>query len=355
MKILITGICGFVGGALASELKRLIENLEIVGLDNLSRPGSEQNRQRLRPPDVCFRHGDIRNPSDLEDLPKVDWVIDAAANPSVLAGVSGLTNSRQLMEHNLVGTIHLLEYCKRHGVGLVMLGTSRVYSAARLSALPMDVKNQAFIPRFAEARETGLSPAGLTEDFSTQPPLSLYGSAKLASELLMLEYGLAFDLPVFGNRCGVLAGAGQFGKPDQGIFTFWIHSYRWKQPLKYIGFGGAGHQVRDCLHPRDLAALMALQMRHPEKAGRVLNVGGGPANSLSLAQLSDWCASRFGRVEIKSDPVPRRYDVPWLVLDPARAAAEWNWRPATKLEGILDEIAGHAEQHPEWLDLSNGA
>jgi CDP-paratose 2-epimerase len=60
-------------------------------------------------------------------------------------------------------------------------------------------------------------------------------------------------------------------------------------------------------------------------------------------------------VEIKSDPVPRRYDVPWLVLDPARAAAEWNWRPATKLEGILDEIAGHAEQHPEWLDLSNGA
>ena len=354
MKILITGICGFVGGALASELKRLIENLEIVGLDNLSRPGSEQNRQRLRPPDVCFRHGDIRNPSDLEDLPKVDWVIDAAANPSVLAGVSGLTNSRQLMEHNLVGTIHLLEYCKRHGVGLVMLGTSRVYSAARLSALPMDVKNQAFIPRFAEARETGLSPAGLTEDFSTQP-LSLYGSAKLASELLILEYGLAFDLPVFVNRCGVLAGAGQFGKPDQGIFTFWIHSYRRKQPLKYIGFGGAGHQVRDCLHPRDLAALMALQMRHPEKAGRVLNVGGGPANSLSLAQLSDWCASRFGRVEIKSDPVPRRYDVPWLVLDPARAAAEWNWRPATKLEGILDEIAGHAEQHPEWLDLSNGA
>jgi CDP-paratose 2-epimerase len=354
MKILITGICGFVGGALASELKHRVENLEIVGLDNLSRPGSEQNRHRLRQPDICFRHGDIRNPSDLEDLPKVDWVIEAAANPSVLAGVSGLTNSRQLMEHNLVGTIHLLEYCKRHGAGLVMLGTSRVYSAGRLAALPMDVKDQAFIPRFAEASETGLSPAGLTEDFSTEPPLSLYGSAKLASELLILEYGLAFDLPMYVNRCGVLAGAGQFGKPDQGIFTFWIHSYRRKQPLKYIGFDGAGHQVRDCLHPRDLAALIAMQLRHPEKAGRVLNVGGGPANSLSLAQLSDWCAARFGRVEIKSDPVPRRYDVPWLVLDPARAAAEWNWRPATKLEGILDEIAGHAELHPEWLDLSNG-
>ena len=112
----------------------------------------------------------------------MDWVIDAAANPSVLAGVSGLTSSRQLMEHNLVGTLHLLEYCKRHGAGLVMLGTSRVYSAARLAALPMEVKRQAFVPRFAEVREPGLSPAGVTEDFSTQPPLSLYGSAKLASE-----------------------------------------------------------------------------------------------------------------------------------------------------------------------------
>jgi len=354
MKILITGICGFVGSALASELKRRIENLEIVGLDNLCRPGSEQNRRQFQSPDVIFRYGDIRNPSDLEDLPKVDWVIDAAANPSVLAGVSGPTSSRQLMEHNLVGTLHLLEYCKRHGAGLVMLGTSRVYSAARLAALPMAVQNHAFTPRFAETREPGLSPAGVAEDFSTQPPLSLYGSAKLASELLILEYGLAFHLPVFVNRCGVLAGAGQFGKPDQGIFTFWIHSCLRKRPLKYIGFGGTGHQVRDCLHPRDLASLLALQLRHPGKTGRVLNVSGGLANSLSLAQLSDWCASRFGPLEIQGDSALRRYDVPWLVLDSARAAEEWTWRPGTKLEDILNEIAGHAEKHPEWLELSAG-
>ena len=97
-----------------------------------------------------------------------------------------------------------------------------------------------------------------------------------------------------------------------------------------------------------------MQMRRPERAGRVLNVGGGLANSMSLAQLSEWCADRFGRMEIDSDPIPRRYDVPWLVLDSARAALEWNWRPATKLESILDEIARHAELHPEWLDLSGG-
>jgi CDP-paratose 2-epimerase len=64
----------------------------------------------------------------------------------------------------------------------------------------------------------------------------------------------AFDFPVHVNRCGVLAGAGQFGKADQGIFAFWVHSYRNKRPLKFIGFDGAGHQVRDCLHPSDLAS-----------------------------------------------------------------------------------------------------
>ena len=49
------------------------------------------------------------------------------------------------------------------------------------------------------------------------------GASKLASEQLILEYGNSFDFPVWINRCGVLAGAGQFGKADQGIFSYWIH------------------------------------------------------------------------------------------------------------------------------------
>jgi len=339
---------------LANELSQQLEGLEIVGLDNLSRPGSEQNRRAFRQKEVRFLHGDIRNPSDLEALPKVDWVIDAAANPSVLAGITGQTSSRQLMEHNLIGTINLLELCKRQGAGLVMLSTSRVYSLARLSALPVDLSDSGFIPRFAKAGEPALSEKGIREDFSTQPPVSLYGCAKLASEALVLEYGLAFGFPVHINRCGVLAGAGQFGKPDQGIFSFWIHSYRHRRPLTYIGFGGTGHQVRDCLHPRDLAALAAVQLRHPEKGGSVLNVSGGAANSISLARLSEWCAGRFGRHEIGRDLVPRPYDVPWLVLDSSRAEAEWNWRPRNKLETVLSEIADHADRHLDWLDLSEG-
>jgi CDP-paratose 2-epimerase len=353
MKILITGICGFAGRSLALELKRQIEGVEILGLDNLSRPGSEQNRRRFKAAGIRCLHGDIRNPSDLEHLPKSDWVIDAAANPSVLAGVSSATSSRQLMEHNLAGTINVLEYCKRCDAGLVMLSTSRVYSAARLAALPMEVKARAFVPQFNHSTEPGLSPRGVAENFSTEPPLSLYGCAKLASEILILEYGLAFNLPMHINRCGVLAGGGQFGKPDQGIFSYWIHSFRAKRPLKYIGFNGTGHQVRDCLHPHDLASLVAMQLRHPEKAGRVLNVSGGTANSISLAQLTEWCASRFDQHEIKATAELRSYDVPWLVLDATRTETEWNWHPSTKMENIFEEIAAHAEQHPDWLDISS--
>src|SRR5216683_1794350 len=124
MNVLITGICGFVGSVLANELAQQLEGIEIVGLDNLSRPGSEQNRRALQQKGIRFLHGDIRNPSDLEALPKVDWVIDAAANPSVLAGITGQTSSRQLMEHNLTGAINVLEFCKQHRAGFILLSTS---------------------------------------------------------------------------------------------------------------------------------------------------------------------------------------------------------------------------------------
>lgn len=352
MKLLITGICGFVGSSLAFEMPRRIKGLEIVGLDSLARPGSEQNRHLLQKQGVHFVHGDLRNPGDLVSLPRVDWVIDAAANPSVLAGVAGATSSQQLMEHNLFGTVHLLEYCKHHRAGLVLLSSSRVYSLTKLCELPMQVKDGAFTPRLDDSKLPGLSALGITEDFSTQPPLSLYGAAKLASEILALEYGSAFGFPVYINRCSVLAGAGQFGKPDQGIFSFWIHSYKNRRPLKFIGFDGVGHQVRDCLHPRDLASLITLQISRFKAGSGVWNVAGGISNALSLEQLTKWCAARFGPHPVQSEPVTRQFDIPWLALDSSRAAREWGWSPTIRVETVLDEIAIHAEQHPEWLNLS---
>ena len=354
MKILITGICGFVGSTLAKALLESTEKLEVFGVDNFIRPGSELNRRELAKLGVKIIHADVRSATDFETLPAADFVIDAAANPSVLAGVDGKTSSRQLLEHNLWGTVNILEYCKAHRAGLILLSTSRVYSVPPLAALPMEVFQKAFRPSPNASLPVGISTAGVSETFSTAPPISLYGSSKLASEVIALEYAETFNFPVWINRCGVLAGAGQFGKADQGIFSFWLNAHLRRRPLKYIGFDGGGHQVRDCLHPRDLVPVLLAQMKYRGNAQpRIANFSGGAKNSMSLAQLTDWCAARFGKHTVATDANPRPFDIPWMVLDSSLAEKSWNWSPKMLLPQVLEEIAGHAEQNPDWLEISN--
>ena len=144
MKILITGVCGFVGTALAECLLERIEGVRIAGIDNLMRPGAETNRMRIERLGVEFVHGDLRSASDVESLPPCDWVIDAAANPSVLAGLSGAGSSRRLFEHNLAALGNVLEYCRQHKAGLLLLSSSRVYSIPALVSVPLRVVDNAF-------------------------------------------------------------------------------------------------------------------------------------------------------------------------------------------------------------------
>ena len=200
----------------------------------------------------------------------------------------------------------------------------------------------------------GVSTQGVDESFSTAAPVSLYGASKLASEALALEYGSTFDFPVWINRCGVLAGAGQFGRADQGIFAYWLNAHLRRRPLRYIGFDGEGHQVRDCLHPRDLLPLLQKQMsvtRDLTKP-RLLNVAGGVESACSLRQLTEWCNARFGAHPVTRDPRPRPFDLPWVVLDARRAHEVWGWHPQTPRDVIFEEIAAHAADNPQWLELS---
>jgi CDP-paratose 2-epimerase len=353
MKILVSGVCGFVGSNLAHGFLEHDPALELIGLDNLSRAGNYLNVEPLRERGVKVVHADVRAPSDLESIGKIDWIIDAAANPSVLAGIDGMTTSRQLVEHNLYGTINLLELAKRHGAGFILLSTSRVYSVKSLAEMPVVLNDAKFAPDSKRTLPQGVSDHGVAEDFLTTPPLSLYGSSKLASECMALEYGETFDFPVWINRCGVLAGAGQFGRADQGIFSFWINAYRKRAPLQYIGFDGAGHQTRDCFHPRDLLSALQKQLNGGQgDIPRIVNFGGGTQNSMSLIQLSKWCAERFGTHQVTSNPKPRPFDVPWLVMDSRLAKKTWGWTPSHSLEQILEEIAQHAEAHPRWLETT---
>jgi CDP-paratose 2-epimerase len=357
MKLLITGICGFVGSILA---RAWIESggAEVIGLDNLSRPGSERNRRLLSDLGVRVIHGDIRCSSDVDALPPVDVVIDGAANPSVLAGIDFGSNARQVVEHNLIGTLNLLEYCRRSRCTFVMLSTSRVYGIRALRNIALRETETRFELAQEAVELTGLALTGIAEEFSVDPPLSLYGASKRASEVMAIEYGELYEFPVWINRCGVLAGAGQFGRADQGIFAYWINAWLRGVPLCYLGFRGSGRQVRDCLHPKDLFLLIDQQLAgtsdHQDGVRHIVNVGGGTASSMSLAELSAWCANRFGvNQEVARESAPRKFDVPWLVLDSSVAERVWDWRPTVSRDAILEEIADHAERHPDWLDLSN--
>ncbi len=205
---------------------RQSKGLRSLGIDNLIRPGSELNRRSLSKSGCKIIYGDVRSRSDLDQLPPVDWVIDAAANPSVSAGVDGSASSRQVVEHNLLGTINVLEYCRRSSAGFILLSTSRVYSIPILGSLPLSSIGNRFEPDATGILPIGISAEGISENFPTAAPISLYGATKLSSEVLALEYGRTFQFPVWINRCGVLAGAGQFGRAEQGIFSFWIHAWR---------------------------------------------------------------------------------------------------------------------------------
>jgi len=345
MKILITGVAGFVGYQMASYFKEHYTSATVLGIDNLSRRGSEYNVPLLKHLGCTFFHGDIRNKEDVDELPKVDWIIDCAANPSVLAGLQG--GSFSLINNNLIGTIYLLEKCKRDNSGFIMLSTSRVYSINDLNSIPLSEAEDSFVIKPSAAYQQGFSELGVAEAFSTKAPISLYGSTKLASEVLALEYHHTFGFPVWIDRCGVIAGPGQFGKIDQGIFSFWIYQYLLDRPLSYIGFGGKGKQARDFFHPRDLFNMIKMQINEPEKkVSRLMNLGGGVDNTYSLAQLNAFCQRTIASDKfVDSNPENRSFDIPLYVTDFSLAQREWGWKPEINAESILQEIVEYARRN----------
>ena len=339
VKVLITGVCGYVGARLATRFIESLSGVEVFGIDNLTRRGVETNIKPLHKLGVRFIHGDIRMASDIRALPEVDWVVDCAANPTVTAGTDTLGNStpEQLVEHNLIGTTHILEYCRVVKAGLVLLSTSRVYAVRALLRIPLRETPTRFEPVFPIPDLPGFSERGVSEEFPTTTPVSLYGATKRASELLALEYGDAFGFPVWVNRCSVIGGPGQFGKIDQGIFAYWIYSFALKHRLSYIGWDGTGKQVRDCVIADDIADLVMRQMKDPERdVRRVINIGGGLEGSLSLREMTKLCTDCFGyQLDIVSIKETRPYDIPYYITDTSLAQQSWGWRPSHTAEEIV--------------------
>lgn len=338
MIVLITGAAGFVGSNIAKLLRRSSKSLQIIGIDNLSRKGSELNIQILKEIDCKFYKGDISIQEDVDCLPKVDWIIDCAANPSVLAGVTSL--SLDVVNNNLIGTFYLLEKCKRDQAGFILISTSRVYSIVALNKLPLIANNYSFEIKNTNSSIQGFSKKGISESFSTQSPISLYGATKLASEILALEYHYSFGFPVWINRCGVIAGPGQFGKIDQGIFSYWVYQYLLDKPLSFFGFGGAGYQARDILHPEDLFTLVYKQLfAQVDADDKIFNIGGGVKNTISLSELDLICKEKINKNKIISRvEQTRALDIPYYATNFDLATLKWDWKPSKSAADIIDEI-----------------
>jgi CDP-paratose 2-epimerase len=337
VRLLITGGAGFVGSNLAVSLASRHPEWEVIALDNLYRKGSALNLPRLEEAGVEFVRSDVREPGDLTALPPISALIECSAEPSVMSGVDGDTS--YLLHTNLTGAYNCLELARRDGAFFVFLSTSRVYPVAPQVELNLKEGETRF-EIAAEQDVAGVSPAGISEDFPLQGARTLYGTTKLAAELLIEEYRAAFGLPAVVDRCGVIAGPWQMGKVDQGVFTHWMLAHHFRNPLSYIGFGGHGKQVRDLLHVEDLVDLVERQLMNSAAwDGRTVNVGGGRECSLSLLETTEICQRLTGyEVPLAAVPETRAGDVPVYLSDCARLFGLDEWRPRRSAEQVLADI-----------------
>jgi CDP-paratose 2-epimerase len=345
MRVLITGGAGFVGSSLALRLKRALGSVEVVCLDNLYRKGSELNRERLELQGITFIKADVRDVSAF-DLPSCDVVIDAAAEPSVLAGTEG--DAAYVVDTNLKGTLNLLEAARGWGAAVLFLSTSRVYpvEALRKIALREGAKR---LEVDAEQPLPGVGVDGISEAFPLSGPRTLYGATKYASEVMVREYAAQFGMRTLVDRCGVIAGPWQMGRVDQGIVALWVAAHCFGQPLSYIGYGGK--QVRDLLHVEDLADLVVKQFATRDTwSGDVYCVGGGPGVSVSLLELTEAVREATGQAfDIPFVDEIRTNDVPLYVSDARRVHDTWAWEPTRSVRDIVVDTAQWVRDNAEIL------
>ncbi|MBC8155495.1 MAG: NAD-dependent epimerase/dehydratase family protein, partial [Bacteroidetes bacterium] len=347
MKLLITGGAGFVGSSLAIALKTNYPEYEIWTLDNLKRRGSELSIARLKRAGVEFVHGDIRSKEDFDSLPAVDVVIEASAEPSVLAGLDGTPD--YLINTNLFGTVNCLNFALKHKASFIFLSTSRVYPIKTIETLNFAEADTRFVLT-DEQPVPGVSSRGIAENFPLDGARSLYGTTKLASELIIQEYNEFYGLKTVINRCGVITGPWQMGKVDQGVMVLWIARHYFGQQLAYIGYGGTGKQTRDMLHIADLYRLIDWELHNLNAVnGEILNAGGGNQSSASLQELTAVCQEVTGKtIPIRSVAENRAADIRLYITDNTKVTALTGWKPEKGITEIVTDI--HA-----WLNENRAA
>jgi len=241
-----------------------------------------------------------------------------------------------------MGTVNCLEFCRKRKADMIFLSTSRVYPYEKINRIERIEIDTRF--------EWQDSP-GIDADFTLTGPKTLYGTTKLASEFILQEYVSAYGIKGLINRCGVIAGPWQFGKVDQGVFTYWMLAHYFRKPLEYIGFGGKGKQVRDLLHVDDLCRLIDLEINNFSKVnGNTYNIGGGREISLSLLETTKLCQEITGnKVRIGKKTGNRPGDIVVYLTDNQKVNKDLNWYPQKTPKVILVDIFNWIRNNEEKL------
>jgi len=333
-----------VGSSLALRLKNRFPDVRLVCMDNLYRRGSELNLPRLQGAGIQFVKGDIRHAKEFPAGP-FEFIIECSAEPSVLAGYG--SSPDYLMETNLMGTYRCLEQARQWSSKTIFLSTSRVYPIAVLEQHPWAEEAARFA--WEDVAGAAISSRGVTEKCAMNAARSLYGWTKFASESLIEEYRAGFGLRAVTNRCSVIAGPWQMGKVDQGVVALWVFRHYFGKPLKYIGYGGTGKQVRDMLHVADLCDLVSEQISQFDGwEGWLGNVGGGRDISASLLELTGICRKVLGRqVPVGTEIENRQADLRIFLADSSKLFSRTDWRPRRGVEKIVSDIFDWVRAHEE--------
>ena len=221
------------------------------------------------------------------------------------------------------------------------MSTSRVYSINKINDLFKNFKLKSKLKR----------KISISEKFSTNSPISLYGFSKLSSEMLIKEYSYLFKLKYIINRCGVISGSGQYGKQDQGFVSLWLWRHLNKMPLKYQGYGGFGNQVRDILDIQDLCELIKEQILKISKINnRTFNVGGGIRNSLSLKELTSLSEKiTKNSLNIGKSLNTSIYDIRYYVTNNKKVYSKYKWRVKKSIKEILKETLYTLNKNKSYL------
>jgi len=317
MSILVTGGAGFVGCHLVHDL--LGDNRKVTVLDSLSRRGSERNLewlQRQHPDgDLRFVKGDVRDPQAVKSAAAdVDAIYHLAGQVAVTSSVQ---DPRVDFEINALGTLNVLEAARQSPCQPVVMFTStnKVYGSMEDVALV--------------EKDTSYEYRDLPDGIPESRPLdfhSPYGCSKGAADQYVRDYARIYGLRTVVFRMSCIYGPRQFGNEDQGWLAHFIISAGTGAPITIYG---DGKQVRDVLFVEDLVrALRGAVDKISVTAGKVYNIGGGPANTLSVWQ-------EFGRLlaELSGEAVTVSYrdwrpgDQPCYVSDIRNVGRDLGWTP----------------------------